>query len=500
MRKNELVAQLTDTYLRETVDAYVKKQFSGYRHVKIDSPKAIHDSVHGTNIFAPYEIALLDTPVVQRLRRISQTDVASFVFPAGNHNRFEHTVGATIVAGEMIDSVFSKHNSILNEINKEYVRHNCRVAAILHDCGHGPFSHLSEQLFSPQFTDIRNDNSRSRGASAHEILSYYIATSAPMREFNDSIIKGIYGIDINLDFVGAIIVGYIDRENDKKHGFAIEFVNGAFDADKLDYILRDAHATGIRMALDLPRLLYTLNITTDEKEVNRLAIDISGVAALEAIVFNKMMLTSTIYHHQKVRATGCVLKAVIENSGLFNSATDYLYYTDDQVFNITPNNEIVESQLLMIKNRVLPKRAFCFSSRTLVDASVLRKIMEKFEDSSFKKSVIENIAFYINDKLGHKIKEHEIWIDAPNNPKFKEATHCLIRSEGSEKGYILLRDVFPTDDWVRAFSENKWQGFVYALPENCQYVSVASKYVLENVFQTEFNHFATKLCKISTPE
>jgi hypothetical protein len=82
--------QLSEDFVRETIDDYIGKQLAEYQHIKVNNPKVIHDSVHGTNIFHPYEIAFLDLPIVQRLRRISQTDVASFVFPAGNHNRFEH--------------------------------------------------------------------------------------------------------------------------------------------------------------------------------------------------------------------------------------------------------------------------------------------------------------------------------------------------------------------------------------------------------------------------
>lgn len=496
MSDKEQEFQLSEDSVRAKIDAYVENQLAEYQHIKIANSKVIHDSVHGTNIFYPYEVAFLDLPIIQRLRRISQTDVASFVFPAGNHNRFEHTVGVTIVVGQMVDSLFPKCNDFLHDVDRDYIFNNCRVAAILHDCGHGPFSHLSEQLYSSQYDTIKANNTILKGASAHEIQSYFIATSNPMRKFNSEVIKGIYGVDIDLDFVGAMIVGYIDKENAKSLGYAVELINGAFDADKLDYILRDAHATGIRMALDLPRLMYTLNIIPDKEGVNRLAIDISGVAALEEIVFNKMMLTSTIYHHQKVRAAGCMLKDIIDNSGKFDNALAYLYYSDDLIFNLASENQLVNKQLYMIKNRVIPKRAFCFSSRTMEDVSKQRKIMEHLEKKEFRKNIIANIACYIREKLGHKIQDHEIWIDSPQNPKFKEATQCLIKSEGSENNYILLRDVFPTDDWVRAFSENKWQGFVYAMPENCHYVAIASKYVLEEVFQTKFNLFATKLCKI----
>jgi len=491
--------QLTKEFIQETVDAYVSAQMQGYRHCKTSHPKVLHDSVHGTNIFRPHEIAFLDLPIIQRLRRISQTDVASFVFPAGNHNRFEHTVGVAIVVGQMIDSIYSKSNCVLNAIDEEFIRNNCRIAALLHDCGHGPFSHLSEQLYMSQFDDIRK-SILFKGASAHEILSYYIATSAPMRKFNQEIIKGLYNVEIDLDFVGAMIIGYIDKSSEKdcSRGFAVEVINGPFDADKLDYILRDAHATGIRMALDLPRLMYTLNVIPDKIGVNRLAIDISGVAALESIIFNKMMLTSAIYHHQKVRAVGCMLKSIIENSELFKNALSFLNYTDDQIMSLNSENELVEKQLYMMKTRMLPKRAFCFSSRTLDDTSKQRTIMERFEDRDFKRDIIANIALYVKEELGHEIEAHDIWIDSPKNPKFKEATQCLIKSEGSENNYLLLSDVFPTDDWVRAFSENKWQGFVYTIPESCQHVAIASKYVLEEVFQAKFNSFATKLCKIDS--
>ena len=399
----------------------------------------------------------------------------------------------------MVDSIFPERADTIAGIdkNKEYFFDNCRVAAIMHDCGHGPFSHLSEQLYSSQLNEIKAANSVLYGANAHEIISYFITTSAPMKKFNDEVIKKFYGIDIDLDFVGEMIVGYIDRSAPKRaYGFAVEIINGAFDADKLDYILRDAHSTGIRMTLELPRLMYTLNVIPDTEGVNRLAIDISGVSALEGIVFNKMMLTSAIYHHQKVRAAGCMLKGIISDSGKFNSVLDYLEYTDDMIFCMLSSNSFVAKRIDMLKNRMLPKRAFCFSPRTLEDISKIEKIMGEMERKEFRENVEALISSHIKEKYNKDVSVNEIWIDSPSNPKFKEAAHCLIKSEGSENNYITLRDVFPTDDWVRAFSQNKWRGFVYSMPENCKEVSEASKYVMERVFDTQFNLFATKLCKV----
>lgn len=487
--------ELTENDYRGLINEYVYSQLKDCKANIIKAPKVIHDSVHGTNIFYPHEITLLDLPIIQRLRRISQTDVASYVFPAGNHNRFEHTIGVTAIAGQMVDAIFLKHRDCLKQ-DKSFIFNNCRVAAILHDCGHGPFSHLSEHVYEKSFESIRQKNPILSGASAHEILSYYIATSEPLKEFNERIIKGIYEIEIDLDFIGEMIVGYIDKSQKSTYAYAIEIINGAFDADKLDYILRDSHSTGIRMALDLPRLMYTLDVIKDLDGLIRLAIDISGVSALEEIVFNKMMLTSALYHHHKVRAAGCILKDVFRFSDKFHLPVDYLNYTDDQVLNLDNVNEVIKSHLLMLKNRNVPKRAFCFSSRTLKRVSDLKNIMSALEDEDTRKAIIENIALYIEDNLNKKISKWHIWIDSPKTPKFKEATTCIIKSEGTEKNYLLLREVFPTDDWARAFSENKWQGFVYTLPEYCEEVSIASKYVFEQVFEIEFNELSNRLCKI----
>jgi hypothetical protein len=196
-----------------------------------------------------------------------------------------------------------------------------------------------------------------------------------------------------------------------------------------------------------------------------------------------------------------MLKSIIVKSGKFKNALDFLDYTDDMIFCFDSDDTYVTQQLGKIRNRILPKRAFCFSSRTMENVSVQKEIMSGLENTEFRDDIISNIVIYIKDNMGHEISEDEIWIDAPKNPKFKEATQCLIKSEGSnENNYIFLRDVFPTDDWVRAYSENKWKGFVYAMPENCKDVAKASKYVFEGIFETKFNLFATKLCKIEDEE
>jgi len=147
--------------LRDKVNKFVKEQLCNYQPIHVRAPKVIHDSILGSNLFLPYEIAVLDLPIIQRLRRISQVAVASFVYPSGNHNRFEHTLGVAVIGEKLVDSLYRKidegklSNLYQNvKLERNFVCEHVRMAAILHDCGHGPFSHVSEKVYK-NFDDIK---------------------------------------------------------------------------------------------------------------------------------------------------------------------------------------------------------------------------------------------------------------------------------------------------------------------------------------------------------
>lgn len=157
--------------------------------IDVRARKIIHDSILGSNLFYPHEIAILDLPIIQRLRRVNQVDVVPLVFPSGNHNRFEHTLGVAVIGKKLIKALFDKIADInclgikgfnnKDECYKYYLDH-VRMAAILHDCGHGPFSHMSEQVYKhfPDIKEAKQTNSKLNGASYHEILSVYSGQSS----------------------------------------------------------------------------------------------------------------------------------------------------------------------------------------------------------------------------------------------------------------------------------------------------------------------------------
>ncbi|MCR4442088.1 MAG: hypothetical protein QHH10_07865 [Peptococcaceae bacterium] len=94
--------------LKDAVEEYVSTQLKYYKPQHVRAPKVIHDSIWGSNLFMPHEIAILDLPIVQRLRRISQVAVASLVYPSGNHNRFEHSLGVAVIGEQLVNGLYRK--------------------------------------------------------------------------------------------------------------------------------------------------------------------------------------------------------------------------------------------------------------------------------------------------------------------------------------------------------------------------------------------------------
>ncbi|MBU0765442.1 MAG: HD domain-containing protein, partial [Bacteroidetes bacterium] len=102
--------------------------------------KIIHDSIWGTNKFFPWEVGVIDSPLLQRLRRIHQTGLANLVYPTANHTRFDHSLGVTILADKLANHLNDNVGNIV--VNKRQ-KYELRLAAILHDVGHSFFSHVS---------------------------------------------------------------------------------------------------------------------------------------------------------------------------------------------------------------------------------------------------------------------------------------------------------------------------------------------------------------------
>lgn len=502
--------------LRDAVNEFTSEILKDYGPLKIRGPKVIHDTILGTNLFYAHEIAVIDSPLIQRLRRINQVDVVSLVWPSGNHNRFEHSLGVTVIADKFFNALFKKPETkekINNLGDFENMLYHVRMAGLLHDCGHGPFSHMSESIFK-RLDDIKevmdsDPKLQVTNPNAHEVLGYLIVTSQAFKDFFSKNITEVYGIDLDLDFVGEMIIGYISNP---LKGFMVDIINGAFDADKLDYIQRDSHFTGIQMILDLDRLFYTLDMIDIKNKIRdryetRLTIDISGVSTLEEIVFDKMMLNTTVYNHHKVRAAEGLFKSIFEVIAAeqptnFKRAVDFLSITDDDIYNLANNKDKVSATIAQcaqdLLHRYLPKRALVISNRTIIKKTRVNlwKIMRLHDQPDEVLEIRKKIAEYAK-RENSEITYQDIWFDVPKVQKYTEGDQWPIKSDGDENGYITLHELFPVDQWVKAFSQNKWKAHVFTKPKYRDIVNKASREFISKEFDLQMNEYAEKYCKIS---
>lgn len=139
---------------KNKIEEYTKDRLRPYLP-NVESGKYIHDTVWGTTFYEPWEVALIDSPLLQRLRSIHQTGLAFLVYPTALHTRFDHTLGVISIVDRIVDSV--NRNNPLEPLIGSEDRVTLRLAALLHDVGHGPFSHVSEDVYKnlPEFQEIK---------------------------------------------------------------------------------------------------------------------------------------------------------------------------------------------------------------------------------------------------------------------------------------------------------------------------------------------------------
>ena len=260
--------------------------------------KYIRDPVHGSIVITAAEARILDSGPFQRLRGIFQLGLAWIAYPSARHSRFEHSLGVRYVAGCILDR--------LETVRGEPYRHEQRAtvlaAALVHDVGHGVFSHASEAIIAehPVYVgQIAGDD------HPHEFAGASLIEREPLRTRL---------IDIGADpaLVAALVRQHpVDKERLAKAGFPSELlgvISGPLDADKLDYFARDAYFSGMRSLVDLDRVLQTMTIT-DEGQVG---LTLAGASALEGILYSRIDMHAHLYGHQKVLAGESMVRGIIE--------------------------------------------------------------------------------------------------------------------------------------------------------------------------------------------
>ena len=255
----------------------------------------LRDPVHGLVAFEGDEESiverLLDTPEVQRLRRVRQLGVTSLVFPGAEQTRFAHALGAAYVMKLLLARLRAIHGVLppAQRVTPERARESL-AAALLHDLGHGPLSHLFEDAIP--------------GAPSHETWTERIVLDPS---------TGVNAV------LGSIDRGLPGRVVDLVHGrhelpYLARAVSGELDVDRCDYLLRDAHATGVRYGLyDLDWLLRSLRFApSGDTEAPALAIDgAKGLRAIEAFITARLFMFQEVYLHKAARAAEWMIRTIL---------------------------------------------------------------------------------------------------------------------------------------------------------------------------------------------
>ena len=296
----------------------------------------IRDPIHGLITLSQKEINLINTRAFQRLRRIRQLAMAFLVYPGTFHTRFDHSIGVTHIAGRICEQL--KQLGKITAVECERIR----LAALLHDIGHGPFSHVSEHLLD-QHALKRTKKGPTR-EKIHEKVTVDIIK-------NDSEICEALAIE-ERQFVIEIIEGKTTRD------FRRDIVSSDLDADKMDYLLRDSYFAGVKYGLyDLEKIIESCRVHR-EKDESYLAISNEGIYALEQLLLAKLHMTQQVYRHRVRLISDAMIVRGIElaiHEG--NQELEQLYQYDGTPRFIENYMEYHDEQLIDILKRCDQEKA-----------------------------------------------------------------------------------------------------------------------------------------------
>ena len=429
MRIQEILNSDECCLLFSEVQEFVKKSLSDYneyirKNGFVCSDKDIFDFVWGTIEFTKAEICILDSPLLQRLRRIRQLGLASMVYCNADSSRFSHTIGVTEVASRMANAVRRGISSDYlkgadEELNNFDMVEVVRLAAIFHDTGHMFYSHVSETYFSydrtfPRYSEITKAKAYfcqqvSKEVSLHELISVMIVHSPETRELfrliereMNSKLSNDDHFELLAEFISCLIIGQPSNRMLLPYSMII---NGALDADKFDYLQRDSQCTRVPIAVDVARIIGKLAVLEmreigfspiwDDSKSQDIHFQIMAIRNSARNVFFQLSnarssMYESVYYHHKVLTAEMMFRDVLRRIYTLKDASsisfcDILMLTDDAFndqwrYSLLPEKEEtsesiieIDSYLKRIRNRDLYKRVAAFSQNLIIAAKAAKE-------------------------------------------------------------------------------------------------------------------------------
>ena len=373
----------------------------------------------------PWETILLDSPLLQRLRAVRQLGMAHLVYPGAGHDRLEHSRGVVEAAERMIRALErnASHRRRFGHDRDDTVptvteedRYATRLAALLHDIGHGPFSHATERLLEERHANefkgasevLRDTFQGVTSIAPGEVIAVVIVLSDAMNKIlTHSHFSASTGSTQLPESIAARILG---SRSCLTATYLSGIISGPIDADKLDYIARDCHHSGLPLGIDLTRLISKLEVVvvtpetapngelrkraeqSQERRFYEMGISQAGLGSYEQLVIARVLLYDRLYYHHKVRAAEAMLQRLVclaeEELKRTYSISDLISDTSDDIFIGIIGGEIRSADIesggarscslaQSIRDRLVYYRAYAFAARFIVGPTKLSSEEER---------------------------------------------------------------------------------------------------------------------------
>jgi hypothetical protein len=330
-------------------------------------------------------ISLIDTPEFQRLRRIRQLGLAHFAYQAAEHSRFTHSLGAFHLATRMLDRLGKDYNISTEE------RAAVRVAALLHDVGHGAFSHVIESILGFHHEQFTID----------AVLSEATGIGRLLQEYSPSLAED----------VAAII-----RGNFRPMALA-QLVSSQLDVDRMDYLLRDSLMTGAKYGVyDLEWIIKSVEIDTAN---DRLYVSARGLYAVEAYLQARYYMFRQVYFHRTLRSAEAVLRMLIKRAlNIFQEGSAIWHALGN------PFEKILRGEKLDLCEHL-----------SLDDADVIFHIKQWLKSSD---SILSDLSDrFLNRRL---FKAFDLDMPEAERPAFVEDARKIVENAGFDPQYYFIED------------------------------------------------------------
>ena len=359
--------------------------------------KFIQDSVHGGICAEGPVLSLLDTPELQRLNGVHQLGLAYLVYPGANHTRLEHSLGTYSVARRIVDS--------LRLDSSESATVQC--AALLHDIGHLPYSHTFEMVLHDGMGIDHADISR----------RIILGEDSVLTDRERAILGSVRSVPEVLESAGISpkeVASLLEkrapergsqrtlaRERGQAHfngrRYMSQIVSGTVDADQLDYLVRDAHYTGVALgAIDLDRLLSTFAVFNGD-----LVIEKGGLSAVEGMLVARALMFTSVYFHKTVRISELMLAKAVESLGEEETRAIHLMTDAGLLGHLVTKGGYFEEVATLIKYRRLFKKAYAVHASDVEDGDW--KDIDSYGSIKRRRALEEDIARRAGVDPGHVI-------------------------------------------------------------------------------------------------